>query len=209
MTPEGESAQPERETSPQGAGHRTVGNLSVPAPVDRVTLAAGPGAPGVDGAVAGDLCGNVGDRLVVAQGVEIVLEEAARLFVVDARQRSRLAEVRGVDGDPHPKQLRQLLLVPLYGLGVAQVYYRVIDRRFAVGAQDSVAFLGRFFVQFVFGVEVRQLPEAHAEAALLEVGEHLLWVFEAGRGELEVAAVGHFSPVGVEVDNVGGDSLFA
>src|SRR5215203_6390438 len=148
----------------------------------RVALAAGPGAPRVDEAVAGYLSGNVGYGLVVAQGVEVVLEEAARLLVVDPAQGSRLAEVRGVDGDPHPKQPRQLLLVPLYGLVVAHVCYRVIDRRFAVGAKDGVAFLGGFFVQFVIGVEVRQLPEAHAEATLLEVGEHRLWIFEARRG---------------------------
>src|SRR5215213_393346 len=129
--------------------------------------------------------------------------------MVDARQRGRLAEVRGVDSNPHPKQPRQLLLVPAYGLWIAEVYYRIIDRRFAVGAQDDVAFLGSFFVQFVFGVEVRKLPEAHSEAALLEVREHLLWVFEARVGELEVAAVGPLSPAGVEVDHVGGDAVFA
>src|SRR5215213_10051969 len=129
--------------------------------------------------------------------------------MVDARHGSRLAEVRGEGADPLLKQLRQLLLVPSYSLGIAEVYYGIIDRRFAVGAQDSVAFLGNFFVQFVFGVEVRELPEAHAEAALLEVREHLLRVFEARVGELEVAAVGHLSPAGVEVDHVRGDAVFA
>src|SRR5215212_6584126 len=129
--------------------------------------------------------------------------------MVDPSQGGRLAEVRGEGADPHLKQLRQLLLVPPHGFGIAEVYYRIIDRRFAVGAQDDVAFLGNFFVQFVFGVEVRKLPEAHSEAALLEVREHLLWVFEAGRGELEVAAVGYLSPAGVEVDHVRGDAVFA
>src|SRR5215213_11978081 len=128
--------------------------------------------------------------------------------MVDARQRGRLAEVRGVDSNPHPKQPRQLLLVPAYGLWVAEAYYRIIDRRFAVGAQDDVAFLGSFFVQFVFRVEVRQLPQTHSEVALLEVGEHLLWVVEAGRGELEVAAVGYLSPAGVDVDHVRGHAVF-
>src|SRR5215207_3605203 len=103
-----------------------------------------------------------------------MLEEAARLLMVDARQRSRLAEVRSEGADPPLKQLRQLLLVPPHSFGIAEVYYRIIDRRFAVGAQDSVAFLGDFFVQFVFGVQVRELPEAHSEAALLEVGEQLV-----------------------------------
>src|SRR5215203_2639299 len=135
----------------------------------RVALAAGPGAPRVDEAVAGYLSRDVGYGLVVAQGVEVVLEEAARLLVVDPAQRCRLAEVRGVDGDPHPKQPRQLLLVPPHGFGVAQVYYRIIYRRFAVGAKDGVALLG---------------------------------VFEARRRELEVAAVGHLGPAGVDVDNV-------
>jgi hypothetical protein len=177
--------------------------------VDRVTLAAGPGAPSIDGAIAGYLSGNVGDRLVVAQGVEVVLEEAARLLVVDARQGSRLTEVRREGADPHPEQLRQLLLVPAYGLGVAEIYYRIIDRRFAVGAQDNVASLARFFVQFVFGVYIRELPEAHAEAVSFEVGEHFLRVFEARVGELEVAAVGNLGPAGVDVDHVGRDALFA
>src|SRR5215208_5529847 len=86
MAPEGEPAQAQREGPPQCAGHRAVRNLCVSSPVDRVTLAAGPGAPSIDGAIAGYLSGNVGDRLVVAQGVEVVLEEAARLLVVDARQ---------------------------------------------------------------------------------------------------------------------------
>jgi hypothetical protein len=109
----------------------------------------------------------------------------------------RLPEVRGEDAYPLLQQPPQLPLVPTYGLRVAQIYDRVVHRRLAVGAQDRVAFLDRFLVQFISRVEVRQLPEAHAEAVFFEVGVHLLWVFEAGRGELEVAAVGHLGPAGV------------
>src|SRR5215211_5120439 len=209
MAPEGEPAQAQREASPQCAGHRAVRDLCVSAPVDRVALAAGPGAPSIDGAIAGYLFGNVGDRLVVAQGVEVMFEEVACPLMVDARQGSRLTEVRREGADPHPEQLRQLLLVPAYGLGVAEIYYRIIDRRFAVGAQDDVAFAGSYFMQFVFWVEVRQLPEAHAEAVSFEVGEHLLRVFEARVGELEVAAVGNLGPAGVDVDHVRRDALLA
>jgi hypothetical protein len=56
---------------------------------------------------------------------------------------------------PHRKQLRQLLLIPSHGLGVAEVYDSVVHRRFAVGAQDGVALLDGFLVQLVLRVEVR------------------------------------------------------
>ncbi len=76
---------------------------------------------------------------------------------------------------------------------------------FAVGAQDDVSLFGGFLVQLVVRVEVRKLPQACAEAVVFEVGDHLLGVLKTGLGELEVAAVGHLGPVGVEVDDVAGD----
>jgi len=60
-----------------------------------------------------------------------------------------------------------------------------------------------------FGVEVRQLPEAHTEAILEQVREHLLGVLESALRELEVAAVRDLRPVGVEVDDVRGDAVLA
>jgi hypothetical protein len=75
--------------------------------------------------------------------------------VIDARQRGSLAEVRREDADPHPEQLRQLLLIPPHGLRVAEVYDSVVHRRLAVGAQDGVALLDGLFVQLVLRVEIR------------------------------------------------------
>src|SRR5215204_2761681 len=189
--------------------HGSVGDLRVAAPVERVALAAGPGAAGVDGAVAGYLSGNVGDRLVVAQGVEVVFEEAAPPRVVYPGEGSSLAEVRGEDADAHLQQLRQLLLVPAHSVRVAEVYDRVVNGWFAVGAQDDVALLDGLGVQLVVRVEVGELPQAYAEAVVFQVGDHAPRVGEAGGGELEVAAVGHFRPARVEVDDVGGDPVLA
>jgi hypothetical protein len=52
-------------------------------------------------------------------------------------------------------------------------------------------------VEVVLGVQVRELPEADAEAVFLQVGEHLLGVRKARGRELEVAAAWYLEPVGV------------
>src|SRR5918998_2555606 len=171
VAPEGEPAQPEREAAAQGPGHRAVGVLRVAAPVERVALAAGPGAAGVDGAVAGNFSGDLRDRLVVAQRVEVVLQEAATPRVVYPRQGSRLAEVRREDTDPHLQEVRQLPLVPRHGLRVAEV-------------EDDVSLLDGLLVQLVVRVEVRKLPQAYAETVVFEVGDNRRWVPEARIGEL-------------------------
>src|SRR5215213_11546444 len=88
MAPEREAAKAQRQASPEGGRHRPVGVLCVPAPVHRVALATGPGAPGPHDAIPGDLLGYFGDRLVVAQGVEVVLAETTLSLGINTRQGS-------------------------------------------------------------------------------------------------------------------------
>src|SRR5205823_9786782 len=64
------------------------------APVEWVALAPGPRAPPPDDAVSGRALGDLPRRLVVAHGVEVVLEPPGAPRGVHARERRALAEVR-------------------------------------------------------------------------------------------------------------------
>jgi hypothetical protein len=170
-------------------------------------LAAGPGAAREDSTVAFDFFGSPGHGPVVAQRVKVVLVEAALPGGVHAREWRGLAEVRREDPDALLQQSGELLAVPTLGLGLAQVDDGVVDRRLSAGGKDHEVLLYGLAVQPDLGVEVRELPQADAEAFLLQVGEHLLRVHKAGAGELEVAAVGNLGPARVEVDHIRGDAF--
>ncbi len=76
VAPVGEAREAEREPAAQLGRHRRVGVLRVAAPVQRVALAPGPRAARPDDVLARRLARDVGDGLVVAQRIEVVLVPA-------------------------------------------------------------------------------------------------------------------------------------
>lgn len=101
------------------------------------------------------------------------LLEAARGFLSGGTL-ATFADVRGRGqrplvgpGGPHSRHLhRRQALIVHWGL--------------AARGEDDVVPLYGLAAQLVFGVEVRELPQADAEAVFSQIGEHLLGVREAG-----------------------------
>ena len=93
VAPVGEAGESERQTAAQRGGHGGIGVLGVAAPVERIALAAGPGAAGPDDVVAGDLFGDIGHGLVVAQRIKIVLVPTGAARGIHAVERRVLAEI--------------------------------------------------------------------------------------------------------------------
>jgi hypothetical protein len=127
--------------------------------------------------------------------------------VVDPAQRRCLPEVGGEDGHALLEQVRELLLVPVDRLGVAEVEHGVVDGRPAAAGEDDQVLLGHLPVVRVGGMHVRELPDREAEPEPAELVGHLLRLGETGGRELEVAAEGDLGPVGVDVDHIGRDAL--
>src|SRR5918993_3395045 len=99
VAPERDPAQAQGEPAPERSGHPARRILVVAAPVQRVTLAAGPGATREGYGVACDVSGRPRHRPVVAQGVQVVLVESPLPRGVHAGEESGLPEVRRKDAD--------------------------------------------------------------------------------------------------------------
>src|SRR5215210_347210 len=97
---------------------------------------------------------------------------------VQTPQGGRLAEVCYEGPYPHFEELRQLLLIPVFGLWVAKIEDGVDYRRFAVSAPNNVVSLYSLPMQVIAWVEIRELPQTEAKPLLLEIGDHFrgLWV---------------------------------
>ena len=209
VAPVGEAREAEREPAAQAGRHRRVGVLGVAAPVQGVALAARPRGARPDDVLARRLARDVGDDLVVAQGVEVVLVPARAPRGVLAAHGCALAEVNLDGAHPHLEERRELPLIPLDRLRVRHVEHGVLERQGARLVLDRVALRDYFGVQLVLRREIRVLPEAHSETLLLQIGDHLRGVFEAGLGELVVAAPVGLEPAGVEVNHVRRDAVLA
>src|ERR671921_3036294 len=156
VAPERETTQAQRQSASEGAGQTAVSVLRITPPVQGVALGAGPRAARPHDALPGNFLRDVGDGFVVAQGVEVVLVEGALSMEVQTRQGGRLAEVCYDGPHPHFEQLRQLLLVPVFGLWIAKIEDGVVYRRFAISAPNNVVSLYSFPVQVIAWVEVRK-----------------------------------------------------
>src|SRR5207248_9853851 len=141
-----------------------LGVLRVTAPVEWVALAPGPRAPPPADAVSGRALGDLPRRLVVAHGVEVVLEPPGAPRGVHARERRALAEVRLDHADAHVQKALELALVPAHRLRVREVERGILRRDVASLVPHGVAALQQLAPDLVFAREVGVLPQADVEA---------------------------------------------
>src|ERR671920_1425511 len=124
---------------------------------------------------------------------------------VQTPQGGCFAEVCDEGPYPQSEELRQLLLIPVFGLWIAEIEDGVVYRRFAISAPNNVVSLYSLPVQVVAWVEVRKLPQTKAKPLLLEIGDHFRGLRVARLRKLEVATVRHLEPSSVYVDHVCGE----
>src|SRR5204862_3659187 len=75
-------------------------------------------------------------------------------------------------------------------------------RQFATFVLHVVALRYHFLPEFVLAGEVRVLPETHAKALLLQISQHLCWIFKTACRKFEITAPVSFKPPGIEMDYV-------
>ena len=134
VAPVREAAGSKGQPAPQGAKHAHVVVLAVPAPVERIPLTAGPSGTAPDHRLSSGLLGGFKNRLVIAQGIQIVLGEPRLSGSVYTLQGRRLAKVRLDGGNPQLEQAAQLFLIPLHGLGIGEIQHGVVGGQVSVPA---------------------------------------------------------------------------
>src|SRR5438874_13826072 len=125
-----------------------------------VALAPGPRTPPPDDAVSGRALGDLPRRLVVAHGVEVVLEPPGAPRGVHARERRALAEVRLDHADAHVQKALELALVPAHRLRVREVEGGVLGRDPPPLVPDAVSALQHLGPDLVLAGEAGVLPPA-------------------------------------------------
>ena len=175
--------------------------------MQRITLAARPGAAPPDDRIARHLFCNLSHSLIIAQRVKIVLVKTCAPRRIEAVCRRAFAEVGFDRADAHLQQVRQQSLIPLHRLRVAEVENRIFKRQRAALVAHDVALVDGFFINLILGSEVSVLPETDVKALLFEIGDHLRRVAEARGRELIVAAPVGLEPAGVQVYHVGRNAV--
>src|SRR5439155_13098748 len=139
VAPVGETRQPERQSTAELGSHRGVRILGIASPVQRITLAPGPGASGPDDPIACCLFRDFRYGFVITQRIEVMLIKARAPGSVHPIRRSALAEIYFDCSYSHLQKAGEQALIPLHRRGVAEVESRIFIRQFCSAFVNGIA----------------------------------------------------------------------
>ena len=210
VAPEGKAGKPERQAAAQFGRHAVIGAFGVAAPVNRIALAAGPGAARPDDVARRWSAGDVRDGLVVAQRIQIVFVKAGAAVGVNAVLRRGFAEIHLDGADAHLQQIGEFALIPLRPfwdwrnparrLRTAGCPWRRARRGFSPPVRGTICSSARNTA--VASSEMWK-PSCFKSAIIFSGSVKRV------RGKFVVALPVGFKPAGVEVDHVAGNLVLA